>query len=139
MSKARHGRLSMAREFFNDRRKPSPTSAGYQQVAGGTPPGRPPPPASRGAAREAGHAPAPVVGNWEQLLAQGAEQARARQWPKAAADFAAALAIHPDDHWQWFRAATLLAWTEDQTAYRRHCAEMLRRFGETTELPIAER
>jgi tetratricopeptide (TPR) repeat protein len=83
--------------------------------------------------------PAPPAGDWEQLLARGAEQARARQWPQAAAAFAAALRIHPDDHWHWFRAATLLAWTKDQSAYRRHCAEMLQRFGETTHPNIAER
>ncbi len=79
------------------------------------------------------------AGNWEQLLARGDEHARARRWRDAAADFAAALRVHPDDHYPWFRAATLWAWMEDQSAYRQHCAEMLRRFGEPTEPYIAER
>jgi tetratricopeptide (TPR) repeat protein len=77
--------------------------------------------------------------SWEQLLARGDENARARRWQPAAADFAAALRAHPDEHWHWFRAATILAWAQDQSAYRQHCAEMLRRFGETTDPPTAER
>ncbi len=76
---------------------------------------------------------------WQQLLTRGDEQARARQWPKAAADFAAALRLNPDDHMSWFRGATLWAWVEDRSAYRDHCAAMLERFGQVTDPPIAER
>src|SRR5262245_9063384 len=83
--------------------------------------------------------PEPPALNWEQLRARADEHAQARRWRPAAADFSAVLRDHPDDHWQWFRAATLLAWTEDQSAYRRHCAEMLQRFAEPTDPAIAER
>jgi Flp pilus assembly protein TadD len=79
------------------------------------------------------------AGNWQELLMRGDRQARAGQWSNAAADFAAALRVHPNDHWHWFRAATLWAWLNDRSAYRQHCDEMLRRFGETTEAHIAER
>src|SRR5262245_23901338 len=76
---------------------------------------------------------------WEHLLARGDGHAQARRWRPAADDFVALLKTHADDHWQWFRAATLLAWLDDQAAYRRHCAEMLKRFSDTTEPMIADR
>jgi tetratricopeptide (TPR) repeat protein len=77
--------------------------------------------------------------DWKQLLQRAEQRVQARQWQKAAEDFAAALRIHPEEHWHWFRSASLWVWVNDRAAYRRHCEEMLRRWGETSDVVLAER
>jgi tetratricopeptide (TPR) repeat protein len=79
------------------------------------------------------------VADAQQLLQRVDQAARAGQWQQAAEHFAAALRANPNEHYQWFRAATLLAWTNDRSAFRQHCEEMLRRFADPTEPFIAER
>jgi tetratricopeptide (TPR) repeat protein len=77
--------------------------------------------------------------DWQELLKRAEQHVQARQWQKAAEDFAAALRLHPQEHWHWFRSAGLWVWLNDRAAYRRHCEEMLRRWGETTNVVLAER
>jgi hypothetical protein len=79
------------------------------------------------------------AGDWKQLLERAEQHVQARQWQKAAEDFAAALRVHPDEHWHWFRSAGLWVWVNDRAAYRRHCEEMLHRWGETSDVVLAER
>ena len=77
--------------------------------------------------------------DWQRLHERGELYARGGQWQKAAADYAAAIKAHPEDHVLWYQAAAIWLEAGDQDAYRRHCQEMLRRFGETDDPTIAER
>ena len=77
--------------------------------------------------------------DWQRLHERGELYARSGQWQKAAADYAAAIKAHPEDHALWYQAAAIWLEAGDQDAYRRHCQEMLRRFGETDDPTIAER
>ena len=84
--------------------------------------------------------PAEIPANdWQRLHERGELYARGGQWQKAAADYAAAIKAHPEDHVLWYQAAAIWLEAGDQDAYRRHCQEMLRRFGETDDPTIAER
>jgi hypothetical protein len=47
--------------------------------------------------------------------------------------------LKPHEHWNWYFVATLLAHGGDTAGYRKHCHEMLARFGGTINAPIAER
>jgi hypothetical protein len=73
------------------------------------------------------------------LRERGDVHARSRRWKDAAADFAAAIAEEPDDHWFWFQSAGLWLMLRDGEAYRRHCGEMLERFEQTKSPVVAER
>jgi serine/threonine protein kinase len=77
--------------------------------------------------------------DWQRLQERGGLYARGGQWQKAAADYAAAIQAHPEDHWFWFVQAPVWLQVGDQKAYRRHCQEMLRRFGATADPVLAER
>jgi WD40 repeat protein/serine/threonine protein kinase/tetratricopeptide (TPR) repeat protein len=61
------------------------------------------------------------------------------QWKEAAKAFAEALKLDPDDHWQCYQSAVVHLHIGDIDGYRRHCREMLRRFGQTDDPMIAER
>jgi serine/threonine protein kinase/predicted Zn-dependent protease len=80
-----------------------------------------------------------LTGDWQQLRSRADLYARRHQWKKAADDFAAAIKAHPEEHELWYNSAPLWVEMKDTDAYRRHCQEMLKRFGETTDPMIAER
>jgi serine/threonine protein kinase len=77
--------------------------------------------------------------DWQRLLERSDLYARGSQWQKAAADYAAVIQAHPEDQWFWLVEAPLWFQVGDRKAYRRHCREMLRRFGATTDPILAER
>ena len=58
---------------------------------------------------------------------------RAGQFAKASADYQHGIALDPADHWPWFYQGCLLAYLNDEPAYREHCAAMLARFGASTD------
>jgi tetratricopeptide (TPR) repeat protein len=70
---------------------------------------------------------------------RGLLRARLGRWKEAAADFAAGLALDPSDHYHWYRGGFLCLQLGDADGYRRHCRELLRRFGDTQDPMIAER
>jgi tetratricopeptide (TPR) repeat protein len=74
-----------------------------------------------------------------EVFAKANQLARAESWPEAAAVYARALEIYPDEHWAWFVSAGLFLQNNDPTGYRRHCQMMLDRFGDSDEPYIAER
>ena len=80
-----------------------------------------------------------AVGTPEEVFGRADELARLGEWQKAAAEFARAVELFPDDHWQWYRSACLQYQAGDHDAYQRHCGEMLERFGDTGDPFIAER
>jgi tetratricopeptide (TPR) repeat protein len=69
---------------------------------------------------------------------RGEWYAQRGRWTQAAADFAEAVRLGPDDHYQAFRLCSLLA-TTDPAAYRRHSQAMLQRWGSTDDPTFAER
>jgi tetratricopeptide (TPR) repeat protein/roadblock/LC7 domain-containing protein len=73
------------------------------------------------------------------LRARGTLCAQFAQWTLAAGDLTKAIALDPDEHWNWYQLAPLLLETGDAGGYREHCHAMLTRFGATTDPPIAER
>jgi serine/threonine protein kinase/tetratricopeptide (TPR) repeat protein len=79
----------------------------------------------------------PDMADWRRLRDRGALYARESRWEKAAADYAAALKANPEDHFLWYQCAPLWLQLGNQEAYRRHCQEMLRQFGETQDPVIA--
>ncbi len=86
--------------------------------------------------------PAEIPANdWQRLRERGDLYARGGQWPKAAADFAAALKTCPEESEDQLRYTGVPLWLEvgDKESYRRHCREMLRRFDATTDPMWAER
>ncbi len=72
-------------------------------------------------------------------VARGDARARRADWNGASADFARAIAIRPERHPLWYQQTTLLLACGDEPGYRRHCREMLDRFGATDDPVIAER
>lgn len=74
-----------------------------------------------------------------EVFAKANQLARAGTWREAAAEYARALEIYPDEHWNWFVSAGLWVETKDLDGYRRHCRNMLDRFGDTEDGSIAER
>ncbi|MGA2175719.1 MAG: redoxin family protein [Verrucomicrobiota bacterium] len=73
------------------------------------------------------------------LRARGQFLARRGRWKDAAADFSRVIALTPDEHLDYLRLATLLVQCNDQDAYQRLCANILTRFGGTTDPMVAER
>jgi serine/threonine protein kinase/tetratricopeptide (TPR) repeat protein len=65
--------------------------------------------------------------------------ARRGRWQTAAADFRRALELDPGEPWIWYRSAAVRLRLADRDGYRRHCAELLRRFGHTADPVVAER
>jgi tetratricopeptide (TPR) repeat protein len=73
------------------------------------------------------------------LLRRGELRGRLGQWQQAADDFARALELDAQEHWNWYTGAVLRWQVGDGAGYRRQCREMLRRFGETSDPHTAER
>jgi WD40 repeat protein/serine/threonine protein kinase len=73
------------------------------------------------------------------LFERAMVRARLGRWSEAAADSARGLELDPSDHYPWYRAGALCLHLGDYKGYRRHCREMLRRFGATQDPMIAER
>jgi tetratricopeptide (TPR) repeat protein len=72
-------------------------------------------------------------------VTRGDARARRADWKGAAADFAKAIALRPEKHPLWYQQTTLLLASGDEAGYRRHCREMLDRYGATDDPVIAER
>jgi tetratricopeptide (TPR) repeat protein len=72
-------------------------------------------------------------------VARGDARARRADWKGASADFAKAISLPPEKHPLWYQQTTLLLASGDEQGYRRHCREMLDRFGATDDPVIAER
>ncbi len=58
---------------------------------------------------------------------------------EAATDLAAVIESNPDDHWNWYLLAPVLAAGGNPPKYHKHCEAMLTRFGSTNDPVIAER
>jgi len=65
--------------------------------------------------------------------------ARRGRWDEAAADYSRLVKFDAADHTLHHSLAPLLVQTGDLEGYRRHCAEMLARFGGTSDAAVAER
>jgi hypothetical protein len=74
-----------------------------------------------------------------ELFQRADELARRSQFSEAAAEFAHALDVYPENHWQWYRSVCLQAQIQDRDAYRKQCARMLELFDNTDNPNIAER
>ena len=61
------------------------------------------------------------------------------EWEQAASTFALLVESDPNEHWYWYRSATLSLQTGKRQEYRRICREMLTRFCDTDDPYIAER
>jgi eukaryotic-like serine/threonine-protein kinase len=70
------------------------------------------------------------------LSALGLAAARSRHWPEALQLFDRARALAPDKLPVWYPYLLLCLQCEDRPRYRRGCAELLRRFGQT-DVPTA--
>jgi tetratricopeptide (TPR) repeat protein len=58
---------------------------------------------------------------------------RAGRFNEASADYQRGIQIDPSDHWPWYYEGCLLAYLNDEPAYRQHCAGMLQRFGSSSD------
>ena len=65
--------------------------------------------------------------------------ARTGRWKEAAADFLKLIELEPENHENYHLLAPLLVQSGDLDAYRRHCAQIVERFGKTNDPAIAER
>jgi tetratricopeptide (TPR) repeat protein len=65
--------------------------------------------------------------------------ARAAQWTNAVADFSKLIELEPTNHEFYHALAPLLVQSVDLEGYHRHCARLLARFGQTSDLVIADR
>jgi tetratricopeptide (TPR) repeat protein len=61
------------------------------------------------------------------------------RWQEAAKALAKVLELDPNEHYEWYQSAALHLQIGDMDGYRRHCREILRRFGQTDDPMIAER
>jgi tetratricopeptide (TPR) repeat protein len=73
------------------------------------------------------------------LRARGDWRARTGHWKEAAADFSKAIELDPQNPEAYRSLAPLLAQLGDLEGYRRHCARVLARFGESKDPLIAAR
>ena len=69
----------------------------------------------------------------------GMASARMGNWEQAAAAFEAVAPRWPEDYWSWIRCATFALYFDDEAKYRRSCAELLKRFGDTTDPLTADK
>jgi serine/threonine protein kinase/predicted Zn-dependent protease len=77
--------------------------------------------------------------NWSNpYQARGRAYCALGQWDKAAADYAELLRLDPGNEWHWYVSAALRLQIGDVAGYRRACREMLARFGNTDNPPVAE-
>jgi serine/threonine protein kinase/WD40 repeat protein/tetratricopeptide (TPR) repeat protein len=73
----------------------------------------------------------------EALAALGDAAAENRDWSKAAAYFARAKELSPDNWQSWHAYLLLCLQREDGVGYQKGCAELLRRFGQTDNAVLA--
>jgi WD40 repeat protein/serine/threonine protein kinase/tetratricopeptide (TPR) repeat protein len=73
------------------------------------------------------------------LLSRGVLRGRRGWWKRAAEDYARAIKLDPDAHDAWYELAAVRLRLGDLDAFRRHCQDMLRRFGRMTDPYKAER
>ena len=66
-------------------------------------------------------------------------RAQMGRFQEAAGDLEQLIQTSPSNHWPWTTLAPLLVQTGEIAKYRTHCKEMLRRFNDTTDAPIANR
>ncbi|HEY7155561.1 MAG TPA: protein kinase, partial [Gemmataceae bacterium] len=64
--------------------------------------------------------------------------AQLQQWDKALADLERLRERQPENHYVWFQMAPLLLRLGDVKGHRRHCQEMLQRFGQSQAPSVAE-
>jgi WD40 repeat protein/tetratricopeptide (TPR) repeat protein len=60
------------------------------------------------------------------------------QWQDAANAYDKLLNLDPGDVWRWFHSAAVHLYIGDKDGYRRHCREMLKRFGQSDDPQIAD-
>ncbi|HEV3255855.1 MAG TPA: tetratricopeptide repeat protein, partial [Gemmataceae bacterium] len=86
----------------------------------------------------------PAAQDWAQVTAlrptdgtayreRGSARAELGQWHKAVVDYAKVVELQPDDPVDWERFALLLVQVGDAAGYRKACAGMLERFGQTKD------
>lgn len=63
---------------------------------------------------------------------------RAAQFQAASEDYERGLGIDPADHWPWFYRGCLLAYLGEESAYRKHAADMLGRFGASRDAHVLD-
>jgi eukaryotic-like serine/threonine-protein kinase len=73
------------------------------------------------------------------LLRRGFLHARLGQWKPADDDYTRAIELDPDAHDGWYELAAVRLQMGDLDGHRRHCQDMLRRFGRTSDPFRAER
>src|SRR5262249_20786401 len=74
---------------------------------------------------------------WEPLLHRGLAHAQLRQWKLAAADFGKNREIGTDDPQVWHYHALVNLAGDDPADYRKTCADLLERFGQSTDAETA--
>ena len=79
----------------------------------------------------------PQSAGW--LRFRGDLWARTGRWKEAAADFSKLIELEPENHENYHLLAPLLVQSGDLDAYRRHCEQVVERFGKTDDPAIAER
>jgi tetratricopeptide (TPR) repeat protein len=65
--------------------------------------------------------------------------ARRGLWDEACADLSVAAEVEPANHWFRYELVALWAQKKDRELYRRQCAQMLARFGQSEDAAICER
>jgi tetratricopeptide (TPR) repeat protein len=73
------------------------------------------------------------------LFFRASLRAQMGRFQDAARDFEQVIKIDPSNHSPWFNLTPLLVRAGEIPEYRTNCKEMLRRFSDTTEAPIANR
>lgn len=73
------------------------------------------------------------------LFFRASLRAEMGRFQDAASDLEQVIKIDPSNHWPWFNLTPLLVRAGEFPEYRTNCKEMLRRFNDTTEAPIANR
>jgi serine/threonine protein kinase/tetratricopeptide (TPR) repeat protein/WD40 repeat protein len=76
-----------------------------------------------------------VLGVHERALAYAGQG----QWRKAIEEYRQLVALESSEHFYWYQLAALHLELGDQHEYRHTCSELLRRFGDTDKLEVAER
>ncbi|MFI5381470.1 MAG: tetratricopeptide repeat protein [Tepidisphaerales bacterium] len=69
---------------------------------------------------------------------RGSLYARRGKFKEALADYSKAVQLDPSHHWRWFQLLSLRAYLGDLDGYRKDCADMLQRFGDS-DGGVAER
>jgi WD40 repeat protein/Flp pilus assembly protein TadD len=76
---------------------------------------------------------------WKPVMRRGIAHAQLRQWKLAVADFGKNRDIGTDDPQVWHYCALVNLAAEDTSAYRKTCADLLERFGQSVDVETARR